>query len=213
MENKSIKISFVINLIIAIFTVIASIIMFTGFKFMHGPETALECTKIEMLKFFTVESNIFMGIVASIFAIKQRRILKGQDDKITKKDYLLNLMATTSVGLTFFIVVAYFSMFMNSNLFFHFIIPVLSIINLVVFERTNLMSFKYSFCGIIPAAIYSLFYMINVFMHTENGMVSTEYDWYWFVQNGVWTSAIVVPTILGVTYFISFIFWRINRKK
>ena len=70
MRLKNIKISFIINLMITFFTVVASIIMFTGFKFMNEYETVLESTKIGMLKFFTVESNLFMGIVALFFAIK-----------------------------------------------------------------------------------------------------------------------------------------------
>ena len=39
---KNIKISFVINIIIVIMTVVALIISFTGFKFMHGYEPASE---------------------------------------------------------------------------------------------------------------------------------------------------------------------------
>ena len=51
-----------------IITVVASIIMFTGFKFMHTYENVLESTKIGMLRFFTVESNLLMGIVSLLFA-------------------------------------------------------------------------------------------------------------------------------------------------
>ena len=65
----NIKISLAINIIIVVFTIAASIIMFTGFKFMHGYETVLESTKIGMLRFFTVDSNIFMGIVALMLGI------------------------------------------------------------------------------------------------------------------------------------------------
>ena len=50
--------------------------MFTGFKFMYGYEPILETTKIGMLKFFTVQSNLFMGIVSLLFAIKEVKLLK-----------------------------------------------------------------------------------------------------------------------------------------
>ena len=69
MDKKSIKISLVINLIIVLFTIIASIIMFTGIKIMEG-EPILETTKLGMFKFFTVDSNLLMGIVSLIFVIK-----------------------------------------------------------------------------------------------------------------------------------------------
>ena len=221
MENKKIKVSLAINIMIVIFTVIACIIMFTGFKFMEG-EYVLESTKIGMFRFFTVDSNIFMGIVALIFAIKEIKFLKGKIDEISTRTYSLKLMATVSVGLTFFTVFGYlgpiaeggiFSLLKNSNLFLHLIIPVLSMVNFSLFEKTNKLKFKYSFLGVIPTIVYSIFYLINVLAHIENGKVSPIYDWYWFVQGGIWQVYIVFPFMLIFTYIISVALWRINRKK
>lgn len=220
MENKKIKISLAINIMIVIFTVIACIIMFTGFKFMEG-EYVLESTKIGMFRFFTVDSNIFMGIVALIFAIKEIKFLKGKTDEISTRIYSLKLMATVSVGLTFFTVFGYlgpiaeggiFSLLKNSNLFLHLIIPVLSMVNFSIFEKTNKLKFKYSFLGVIPTMVYSIFYLTNVLAHIENGKVSPIYDWYWFVQGGIWQVYIVFPFMLIFTYIISVALWRINRK-
>ena len=212
--NKNNKISKIINIMIFILTLIASIIMFTGFKFMHGIEPVLESTKIGMLRFFTVESNIFMGIIALLFVLKK---------ELTKTDYILKLMSTSAVTLTFIVVFTYLgfvtkggivSLLQNSNLFFHLIIPVLSIINFIFFENTDkLKSLKNSFYGIVPAFIYSIFYISNIIFHMENGKVSPVYDWYWFVQNGVWTSVIVVPIIFTLTYIISLVLWKLNKKK
>lgn len=222
MNNKKIKISLCINLIIFIMVIFASIAMFTGFKFMHGIEPKLESTKIGMFRFFTVDSNVFMGIMALVFVIKEIELLKGELDEIPTKFYILKLMSTTGVVLTFLTVFGYLgpiskggipSMLMNSNLFFHLLIPLLSIINFTVFERTNKLVFKHSFCGIIPTLIYAAYYSINVFLHMENGKVSTLYDWYWFVQGGVWQFVIVSPLMLAVTYIISLLLWRFNKKK
>ena len=47
----------------------------------------------------------------------------------------------------------------------------------------------------------------------ENGKVSPIYDWYLFEQNGVWTGFIVGPIILLITYVISLILWKMNKKK
>ena len=222
-KNKfNIKVSLVLNIIIFLFTLIASIMMFTGFKFMHADEIILESSKLGMLKFFTVQSNIFMGIIALLFAIEEIKILNKKENNISNKLFVLKLMSTTSVGLTCFIVFSYLgptskggtiSMLLNSNLFFHLLIPVISIINFIFFEKTNNISFKQTFCGIIPTLIYGFFYLINIFIHMENGKVSVLYDWYWFVQQGVWTAIYVVPMILGITYIISFILWKLNKYK
>ena len=121
---------------------------------MHAYPTILQSTKIGMLRFFTVQSNLFAGIVSLIFAIKEIQILKGTISEISKRMYVLKLMSSTAVGLTFFVVFAYLgpltpygvpALLMNANLFFHLIIPLVSIINFVCFERTDKLRFRNSF--------------------------------------------------------------------
>ena len=211
------KVSLIINTIIVLLTIFASIIMFTGIKITHGAEPILETSKIGMFKFFTVDSNIFMGIIALVFVIKE---ITNQE--ITKTMYKLKLMATTAVSLTFIIVFTYLgpiskdgiiSLLQNSNIFFHLVIPVLSIITFTLFERTNKLKFKDSLYGIIPTIIYAVLYLINILIHMENGKVSPVYDWYWFVQNGVKTAIIVAPMIILISYIISLILWKLNRKE
>ena len=87
--RKRIYMSLFINIIIFLLVVIASIIMFTGFRFMFGHEIALESTKLGMFRFFTVDSNIFMGIIAFVFSINEILFLKGKIKKIKLKYYIL----------------------------------------------------------------------------------------------------------------------------
>ena len=68
------KISLILNIIIVIMVIGASIMMFTGFRFMPG-EIILESNKLGMFKFFTVDSNLFMGIISLLFAIFEIRLL------------------------------------------------------------------------------------------------------------------------------------------
>lgn len=215
--RKMKKKSLILNILITLLTIFASIIMFTGIKITHGAEPLLEISKIEMFKFFTVDSNIFIGIISLLFAIKEIK-----NEEITKNMYRLKLMSTTAVTLTFIVVFIYLgpiskdgikSMLQNSNLFFHLIIPVLSIINLTLFEKTDKLKRKDTLYGIIPTVIYALFYLTNILIHVENGKVSPIYDWYWFVQGGLKTAIIVAPTIILITYIISLILWKINRKE
>ena len=219
-ENKKVLISLILNIIIIVFTLAATIIMFTGFKFMKGPEIVLESTKLGMFRFFTVDSNLSMGIVALLFAIEEVKLLQGKIKEIARVFYLLKIMTTTAVALTFVIVFTYLgniveygiaSMLMNSNLFFHLLIPVLSIVTFTIFESNNKLCFKDSFYGLLPTVLYSIYYLLNVLIHTRNGIVPVEYDWYWFVQNGVWTTLIVMPLILFITWLISVGLWKINN--
>ena len=219
---KRIKIALILNIIILAFTVFASFSMFTGFRFMHGTELILEASKLQMFKFFTVDSNIFMGIVALICAYYEYKYLKKEIKKIPKSIYILKLMATTGVALTFVITFGYLSwivkggalvMIMNSNLFFHLLTPVLSVITFTIYEKTKELKLKDVIYGIIPMLIYAVYYLGNILIHMKGGKVSPEYDWYWFVQNGVWTMIIVVPIICLLTYGISFGLWKLNKEK
>ena len=217
---KKYKISLILNIIIFMMVICASTMMFTGFRFMPG-EIILESNKLSMFKFFTVDSNLFMGIISLLFAIFEIRLLKGSIKEMPRYMYILKLMATTGVTLTFLVVFTYlgplvgniYLMILNSNLFFHLLVPVFSMITFVFFERNNKMSFKYSFYGLIPVIMYGLYYLINVLIHMNNGIVSPVYDFYYFVQNGVWTTFIVIPVMMIISYVISLGLWGFNRIK
>lgn len=208
------KISLIINIVIVLLTIFASFLMFTGIKITNGAEPILETTKLGMFKFFTVDSNLFMGIVALLFIIRNK--------KITKNMYRLKLMSTTSVTLTLLVVLAYLapisqgglkSMLQNSNLFFHLLIPVLSIINFTTFEKTNELKTKDTLYGLIPTIIYAIFYVINLIIHIENNKISPIYDWYWFAQNGIIQAILTAIIIITTTYIITLILWKLNKRR
>ena len=92
---KKIKIALFLNTLIVILTIISSIIMFTGFKFMHDYKLVLETTKIGMFKFFTVDSNLLMGLVSLIFIFKEIKVIKSKEKELKNIYYILNLMFAT----------------------------------------------------------------------------------------------------------------------
>ena len=214
------RISYMLNIIIIIFTIIATIIMFTGFKFMNGVEPVLETTKLGMFKFFTVDSNLLIGISSFLFLIEEKKMLNNSIKSIAIKYYILKFIATVAVSLTFLVVFVYLgpiskdgiiSMLQNSNLFFHLIIPILSIVTFVFFENNNYFRFKYTIYSLIPTLAYEIFYLINALVHAENGRVSPLYDWYYFIQGGIWQVIIVGPFMLLLSYIIGIVIWKINK--
>ena len=219
MNNNKLKISIVLNILIVLLVLFATLIMFSGFRFMYGSEPVLESTRFGVFRFFTVDSNVFMGIVALAFVIEEVKLVKRKIYDLSRNMYILKLMSTTSVTITFLTVFLYLgpisdggivSMIQNSNLFFHLIIPVISIITFIFFEKTDKLNLKDSSFGLIPTGLYAVFYLINIVVHMENGKVSPLYDWYWFVQNGVWTAVIVAPFMLLFTYLVSLILLKIS---
>ena len=160
-SKRKLKISLSLNIIIVVMTIFAFVVMFTDFKFMPGVETVIASSKVGRLRFFTIDSNLLMGITALVFLIQQIKLLKGKIKEIDRKYYIFNLMATTAVTLTFIVVLGYlgwitpnglYSMYVNKNLFFHGLIPLVAIINFIFF--TNNDKLKFNDTHYSPAYIY-----------------------------------------------------------
>ena len=163
-----------------------------------------------------------MGIVSFVFANREYQILRGRKKEIPLIYYIFKMVATVAVSLTFFVVFAIFgfmsrgghiSLLRNSYLFFHLIIPVMSILNYVIFEKTNSIKFKYVFYRLIPTFLYEIYYTINILMNMKNGKVSITNDWYSFAQNGIFRTILVAPMMLFITFCLSLVIWKLNKKK
>ena len=220
-KDKKMMISFIINILISIITINAIIMSIMGFKFMYGYEPAKEISGVPIFSYFTVQSNIFMGIISFIFANREYQVLRGRKKEISLVYYILKMVSTVSVSLTFFIVFAFFGfiskgghipLLRNSNLFFHLIIPVVSLVNYIIFEKTNIIKFKHIIYGLIPTFLYEIYYKINILINMKNGNVPLVNDWYSFAQNGILIPIIVAPMMLGITYLISLFIWKLNKK-
>ena len=218
---KKIKISFTLNVTIFILVTIATIFMFTGFHFMTD-DLLLEAKGIELFKFFTVDSNLIIGIMSLLFAYFEYQIIKGKRKNIPSKLYIIKYIATIGVLLTFLVTVLYlapfspkgfFSMFQNSNLFFHLIIPILSLITFVFFEKTDKIKFKHTFLSLIPTLAYSIFYVAIILTHLEDGKIALTYDWYGFAQGGLKVAILVFIFIQVATYIVGLSIWFLNRRK
>ena len=212
-----IKISLILNTIIVVLVTIGTIFMFTGFKFMTDA-TLLEASKVEMFKFYTVDSNILIGIISLILVIYEIKLLNKKIDKIPNKIYLFKFIGTAGITLTFIVTAIFlapqyglYSMYNNNNLFFHLIVPLLSIISYIVFEKHN-NKYKYAYLGILPMFIYSIFYTSNILIHLDNDGLTFKYDFYGFLNGNLNNIYIVIPIIYLVTYIISILLITLNKK-
>ena len=214
---KKNKISLIINIIIVLLVFISSIFMFTGFKFMPD-KTLLEASKIEMFKFFTVDSNLLMGVVSLIFIIYEKKLIKKEIKYIPQKIYILKFIGTCGITITF-VTTAFFlapqyglySMYNNNNLFFHLIIPILSIISYIFFEKYD-NKYRYAFLGILPMFIYSIYYISMVLIHINDDGLTFKYDFYGFLQGNINNIYIVIPSIFIFSFIISILLIFFNKK-
>ena len=146
MNKSNLKISLVLNIITLIMVVLATIFMVTGFKFMANTYV-LESTGLESLKFYTVDSNILVGLASLILIIYEYLLLKKKIKKIPKYVYIIKYIATVAVSLTFLVTLLYLSplygskflfLYQNSNLLFHLLVPLLSFISFVFYEKIEI---------------------------------------------------------------------------
>lgn len=223
MEKSKIKVGMILNITIFILELLAILWMFSGFTFSGGTVT-LSAAKFAMFRYFTIDSNVIMGIIALIVACEQRKVLKGNKEELSTNTYILALVGTVGVTITMLITVFYlaptmaaqyglFANFKNSNFLLHLLNPIVSLVAFLGFEKTKKIKFCHTFTGIAPLLLYACYYVINVLVHIENGVILKGYDWYGFFLLGPSSVFIVLPIVILITYLISLGVWKLNRLK
>jgi len=210
------KISIIINITIFVLSIFTLITALIGLGFRGMVNQPLEFGYL--MKYFTVLSNLFMGFVALAFAINEILYIK-KNIEIKKYMYILKLMATVSVAITFLTVVFflapkeknYFSLFYDGNFFYHFFIPVISIITFILLDNTNKLSIKSTIFGILPFVVYTIFYIIVSLANMDGASFKDGYDWYGFLGLGPWFILAAI-LMLGGAYAISFLLYFSNKK-
>lgn len=221
--TKAQRTSFFLNLLIVLLTIFAIWSMLADFRFMSEPSkpAVLSSANAKAFKYFTVDSNVFAGIISLVMIIVQLLIDKGKGrlKKIPKLLHLLKLAATTGVTLTMLVTAFFlapfqydfFSLFMDSNLFLHLVIPLVCIVTFVFFEPADISTAQ-TFAGAVPMLIYAIFYSTNIILHLQNGQTSHDYDWYGFLDGGVNTIWFVAPLMLAVTWAMALLIQTANKK-
>ena len=146
---------------------------------------------IDALKYYTVDSNILMGIAALMTAIAQRRVIRGQAAEVPEAVQILKLAGTVSVTLTMLITIfflgptigrvyGFFSLFANSSLFLHLINPLVAIAVFAWLERPGRIPKGKILWGIVPTVAYAIYYVALTLSHVAGDRIAKGYDWYEF---------------------------------
>ena len=184
----------------------------------------LDGPNLESLKYYTVDSNILMGIAALAAAIAQRRVMTGKAAEVPLPVLLLKLAGTVSVTLTMLITIfflgptlgrvyGFFFLFAGASLFLHLLNPLAAIFVFLRYECSDRIPLRLTPVGIIPTVLYAVYYVLLTFHHIVNGIIEPGYDWYGFFAFGINAWWIVVIVILLITYGITLALWRLNRGR
>ena len=211
------RLSIVFKILIVIFVIIGTVIMFMGAAY----DTGLATSGFYNLKYYTVLSNLICGIVTLIdlltLVIKKRRI-----------SVLFRLIAVSAVGVTFG-VVAFFlqpmyremNMYQGGNLWFHLIIPVTAMIEFICFDEDNWQGkdsfpFKYTIIAATSSVIYGFGYLINILINGKGEWPHSN-DWYGFLNWGYPVGAIIFVVVVVLNWAVATgiraLTKRVNRRR
>lgn len=175
-------------------------------------------SKLHALKYFTVQSNIFIGISAFISLF----YLLFKKDRYPTWLTILKLISTTCLTLTFLTVMGYlaplmglFNVFLGANLYMHLFIPVVSIFTFIFIEPKVDLKFKWNLFSMIPSGTYGTIYIICLAANNDYGNID-GWDWYAFGTYGLGVGFIMLIGLNLVAFGSSiglYLLYKKVRKK
>jgi len=207
-SNTYYKAQIRLNLIILSFTIAGIVLMFMT----PSEAGSLQAEGLENLKFYTVLSNVFCGLISLIYVIM---ILAGKD---TSKLDPYKLAAVCGVAITFSVVAFFFGplygypqFYKNSNLVFHLLEPVFAIAEFIIIKRKR-MPFVYTVIAAVPTLLYGIGYMLNILINGIGGEWPYTNDFYAFLSWG-WPVGILIFSGITLTAFAFACLFRFISNK
>ena len=193
MENAYRIISFIMNILVVILTLVL------GIRFFRENGTWNLARGKKAFRYFTTQSNVLCAISALFMCLFPN----------SDWAYYLKVMGTAAVTVTMLTVLTFLGriygykpLLSGSDLFMHLITPLLAIVSLCVFERRGI-GFLMSFIGAIPVALYAPLYLYNVVYAPEEKRWD---DFYGFNRDGKWpiayTLMLVGAAVICVVFYV-----------
>ena len=193
---KKNKIRIIINAILSLTVFVVWILSFFFWR-----DSTLGGNGWSDLKYFTVESNLLVGVVAVIYLVY--RLVKGGE--LPKWLSVLKYLSTAAVFVTFTVVVVFLGpmygygrMYYGSNLFFHLLIPLFAIAEYVVFGEE--LSFRESFYAVAPPVLYGIGYLTNCIVNGVGSWETVKNDWYLFLEWGYPVGIVIFIVIAAMAW-------------
>lgn len=162
---------------------------------------------IMCLRYFTVQSNIFAGVVALVALFYQGKTTK-----------VLKLMSATATGLTFAVVAfflgpmyGYHRMYKNANLYFHLIVPLIAIIDFILLTDVP-KKMKWKILSAMLTVLYGIGYILNILINGMGGRYPRNNDFYFFLRWGWGVAILIFAVIILLSFGIANLLCALNSK-
>ena len=158
-----------------------------------------------LFRYFTVQSNLLCALCSIVVLIAWTR------GALPLWAILLKFVGTVAVSVTLLTVFLFLGpvsgewklLLSGPDLFWHLVCPLLAIISLCAFERTD-FGFPWVLLGLIPTALYGAWYFYRVvYVPAERRME----DFYGFNKDGKWLRSILM--MLGISLIASVGLWAL----
>ena len=210
-KNKTEMTEIVLNACIVFFTGIGTCLMWTN----SDSGAGLMSSGFANLKYFTVLSNLFCGIVALV-----RLVFYALSKEFS---ILPKLMAASATGLTFLIIAAFLqplypdlNLYERGNLYFHLIVPLFAMAEFLIIGTREKIPFKYTLYSAALALAYGTYYLVNILINGIGEWPDTN-DWYgflnWGFPVGIAIFAFVVLMDFGIACLLRFLNNLINKLR
>lgn len=167
-----------------------------------------------MLRYYTVDSNIFIAICCFVDIIWQENNKERRQRTVWIKN--LKYIATCCMMLTFFVVVFILApmggvagliqiLTEGGLLFHHTLCPIAAIISYYKVDCKQFKLKKYmTYIGMIPTVSYAIVVVILNIKRKIHG----PYPFLYVYEQDIWVSAMWILVILGLAYIIGWILWK-----
>ena len=194
------KISLILDILIALLFLIAWLRMILAW----GDNGTISASGFRNLKYFTVLSNLLMGVASALNVVYTiRKIRKNIDVPtwITR----LRLAGASAVTLTLLVVLLFLwpvfhipGLYSGANLWLHLLIPLMAIASFVLGAKEPI-SLKESVFSVIPMLIYGAWYVGNNIIYGIGEWPDTR-DWYGFLTWGWGIGILILIAIILMTW-------------
>lgn len=174
---------------------------------------------IGYFKPYTIDTNVINGLVAFMMATFNIYNLIEEKDELPRFLVVLQLVSTVGVTVTMMTVIFFLSptqylafgsfihLFSGDMFFFHFLNPILSIINFIFINRRYTLNKKEIILGMLTTIVYSFVYGYNVMIK------KSWFDFYGFTFGGkTYMAVISIIVMYLVTLLFSYLLAKFNRK-
>ena len=206
----------VCDFIILISSIIGLLFSALDVRFMVDVE---RLSSLPILMTFTGLSNLFIGLVCLGCAVYR---LRRKDVHISRPLFLLKLISLSEITITLVITAAvlapqlgssWWRLYINNNLFNHFITPLLALIAFIVFEPYTEISFSSCFFALIPIVLYGIFYVLDIVTQlNEDGSINSVYDIYGLLKFGIPIGVLFFVGFLGASFGLTVLYRFIKQK-